>query len=93
MNLWAVVLAGGEGIRLRPPARQVLWADRPKQYEIGQTREQSPIEAGGTPIWHRRTTLLSDIGVFLGLDNVDEDGKMSGAAPTFTAAGATFDEL
>jgi mannose-1-phosphate guanylyltransferase len=29
---WAVILAGGEGMRLRPLVRQVLGADRPKQY-------------------------------------------------------------
>lgn len=31
-NCWAVVLAGGEGLRLRPLVRQVLGDDRPKQY-------------------------------------------------------------
>jgi mannose-1-phosphate guanylyltransferase len=31
-NCWAVVLAGGEGMRLRSLVRQVLGADRPKQY-------------------------------------------------------------
>jgi mannose-1-phosphate guanylyltransferase len=29
---WAVILAGGEGMRLRPLVRQALGADRPKQY-------------------------------------------------------------
>jgi mannose-1-phosphate guanylyltransferase len=29
---WAVILAGGEGMRLRPLVRQVFGADRPKQY-------------------------------------------------------------
>jgi mannose-1-phosphate guanylyltransferase len=29
---WAVVLAGGEGMRLRPLVRQVVGHDRPKQY-------------------------------------------------------------
>src|SRR6185295_20231615 len=29
---WAVVLAGGEGMRLRSLVRQILGADRPKQY-------------------------------------------------------------
>jgi mannose-1-phosphate guanylyltransferase len=29
---WAVVLAGGEGVRLRPLARQFFGDDRPKQY-------------------------------------------------------------
>lgn len=29
---WAVILAGGEGVRLRPLIRQVFGADRPKQY-------------------------------------------------------------
>lgn len=31
-SCWAVVLAGGEGMRLRPLVRQVLGDDRPKQY-------------------------------------------------------------
>jgi len=31
-HCWAVILAGGEGIRLRPLVRQVLGSDRPKQY-------------------------------------------------------------
>jgi mannose-1-phosphate guanylyltransferase len=31
-NLWAVVLAGGEGVRLRPLVRRVFGDERPKQY-------------------------------------------------------------
>ena len=31
-NCWAIVLAGGEGMRLRPLVRQVVGHDRPKQY-------------------------------------------------------------
>jgi mannose-1-phosphate guanylyltransferase len=31
-NCWAVILAGGEGMRLRSLVRQVVGADRPKQY-------------------------------------------------------------
>ena len=31
-HCWAVILAGGEGMRLRSLVRQVLGADRPKQY-------------------------------------------------------------
>jgi mannose-1-phosphate guanylyltransferase len=31
-RLWAVVLAGGQGVRLRPLARRVCGDDRPKQY-------------------------------------------------------------
>jgi mannose-1-phosphate guanylyltransferase len=31
-NCWAIVLAGGEGMRLRSLVRQVLGDDRPKQY-------------------------------------------------------------
>jgi mannose-1-phosphate guanylyltransferase len=31
-HLWAIVLAGGEGVRLRPLARRVCGDDRPKQY-------------------------------------------------------------
>lgn len=30
--LWAIVLAGGEGVRLRPLARRICGDDRPKQY-------------------------------------------------------------
>jgi len=31
-RLWAVVLAGGEGVRLRPLTRRIYGEDRPKQY-------------------------------------------------------------
>jgi mannose-1-phosphate guanylyltransferase len=31
-STWAIVLAGGEGLRLRPLVRQIVGADRPKQY-------------------------------------------------------------
>ena len=31
-SLWAIVLAGGEGVRLRPLVRQVCGDERPKQY-------------------------------------------------------------
>jgi mannose-1-phosphate guanylyltransferase len=31
-SCWAIVLAGGEGLRLRPLVRQIVGADRPKQY-------------------------------------------------------------
>jgi mannose-1-phosphate guanylyltransferase len=31
-NCWAIVLAGGEGMRLRPLVRQILGDNRPKQY-------------------------------------------------------------
>ncbi len=31
-NLWAVVLAGGEGMRLRPVTRLLYGDDRPKQF-------------------------------------------------------------
>ena len=32
MTCWAVALAGGEGVRLRPLVRRVWGIDRPKQY-------------------------------------------------------------
>jgi len=32
MSMWAIVLAGGEGVRLRPLVRQALGEERPKQY-------------------------------------------------------------
>jgi mannose-1-phosphate guanylyltransferase len=32
MNVWGVVLAGGEGVRLRPLVRRLVGEDRPKQY-------------------------------------------------------------
>jgi len=31
-SCWAIVLAGGEGVRLRPLVRQIVGGDRPKQY-------------------------------------------------------------
>ena len=31
-SLWAVVLAGGEGVRLRPLVRRVCGDERPKQF-------------------------------------------------------------
>ncbi len=31
-SLWAIVLAGGEGLRLRPLTRQLYGEERPKQY-------------------------------------------------------------
>lgn len=31
-SLWAIVLAGGEGVRLRPLVRQICGDERPKQY-------------------------------------------------------------
>src|SRR5262249_22445108 len=31
---WAVVLAGGQGVRLREPTRHVYGEDRPKQYAV-----------------------------------------------------------
>jgi mannose-1-phosphate guanylyltransferase len=33
-NLWAIVLAGGEGLRLRSLTRQLYGEDRPKQYAV-----------------------------------------------------------
>ena len=42
MDFWAVVLAGGEGVRLRPLVRTALGDERPKQY---------------VPIFGRRTLL------------------------------------
>jgi mannose-1-phosphate guanylyltransferase len=32
LSNWAIVLAGGEGVRLRPLVLQIVGADRPKQY-------------------------------------------------------------
>jgi mannose-1-phosphate guanylyltransferase len=38
-NLWAIVLAGGEGARLRPLTRRLFGDERPKQYAaLGGTR-------------------------------------------------------
>ena len=42
MDFWAIVLAGGEGVRLRPLVRTALGDERPKQY---------------VPIFGRRTLL------------------------------------
>jgi len=41
-RLWGVVLAGGEGVRLRALARQICGDERPKQYLPLQTREAAP---------------------------------------------------
>jgi mannose-1-phosphate guanylyltransferase len=50
--LWAVILAGGDGVRLRPLARRVCGDERPKQYVpllgprtlLGQTLDRAALE-------------------------------------------------
>lgn len=50
-QLWAIVLAGGEGVRLRPLVRRVCGDDRPKQYVpllgartlLGQTLDRAAL--------------------------------------------------
>jgi len=50
-QLWAIILAGGEGMRLRPLARRVCGDDRPKQYVplfgtrtlLGQTLDRAAL--------------------------------------------------
>src|SRR4030095_16540076 len=46
-RLWAVVLAGGEGVRLRPLIRQLYDQDLPKQYAVltgGRTLLEQTLE-------------------------------------------------
>jgi mannose-1-phosphate guanylyltransferase len=61
-HCWAVILAGGEGMRLRPLVRQVVGADRPKQYVrllgprtlLGQT-----VDRVSLAIAHERTLVVT----------------------------------
>src|SRR4029450_12810435 len=50
-RMWAVVLAGGEGVRLRPLIRQLYDQDVPKQYAVLTGGRAPPGEAAGR---HRR---------------------------------------
>jgi len=66
-HLWAVVLAGGQGVRLGPLARRVCGDDRPKQYVpllgsrtlLGQTLDR--VSDLGTP--RRVFELLSRVRI------------------------------
>jgi mannose-1-phosphate guanylyltransferase len=61
-DVWAIVLAGGEGVRLRPLVRQIFGDERPKQYArllgtrslLGQT-----LERVGLAIPRERVTVVT----------------------------------
>lgn len=69
-ELWGIVLAGGEGVRLRPLAQRVCGDDRPKQYVpffgdrtlLRQTLRR--VALGIPPTWTAVTTLRSHAGYF-----------------------------
>jgi len=51
-DLWAVVLAEGQGVRLRPLTRLVCGDDRPKQFAslVGSRSMRLPGSARGVPV-------------------------------------------
>ena len=61
-GLWAVVLAGGEGVRLRPLTRLVHGDDRPKQYACfvdGRTLLRGTLDRVGRSIPPERTVVIA----------------------------------
>jgi mannose-1-phosphate guanylyltransferase len=61
-GLWAVVLAGGEGVRLRPLTRLVHGDDRPKQYACfvdGRTLLQCTLDRIGRGMPPERTVVIA----------------------------------
>jgi mannose-1-phosphate guanylyltransferase len=61
-GLWAVVLAGGEGVRLRPLTRLVHGDDRPKQYACfvdGRTLLRCTLDRTGRAIPPERTVVIA----------------------------------
>jgi len=61
-NCWAIVLAGGEGLRLRPLVRQIMGDDRPKQYVrlLGaQTLLRQTLDRIGLAIPEARTLVVT----------------------------------
>lgn len=61
-SLWAVVLAGGEGIRLRPLVRHLCGDDRPKQFSPllgGRTLLRQTLDRVGLLIPPERTVVVT----------------------------------
>ena len=61
-SLWGIVLAGGEGVRLRPLARRVCGDDRPKQYVPlfgGRTLLRQTLDRVGLRIPAARTAVVT----------------------------------
>jgi len=61
-HTWAIVLAGGDGVRLRPFVQEVLGADRPKQYVplIGkQSLLRQTLDRVGLLVPPERTVVVS----------------------------------
>lgn len=53
-GLWAIVLAGGEGVRLRPLTRRLYAEERPKQYAIltgSRSLLRQTLRVGMSPPW------------------------------------------
>src|SRR6185369_5098247 len=60
-ELWALILAGGEGIRLRPLTRMICGDERPKQYvTLTGTRSllQQTLDRAGRAIPPERTVVI-----------------------------------
>src|SRR3970040_2406467 len=60
-NIWAVILAGGDGTRLRPLTRLIVGDDRPKQFCTVLGRETllgQTVRRVGTTITPARTLLV-----------------------------------
>lgn len=61
-SAWAVILAGGRGVRLRPLTRQLYGDDRPKQFAVivgGQSLLQRTLTRVGRRIPRERTLVVS----------------------------------
>jgi mannose-1-phosphate guanylyltransferase len=61
-SLWAIVLAGGEGVRLRPVTRRMYGDDRPKQYAAlvgGRSLLRQTLDRIGVLIPPERTVVVT----------------------------------